>query len=87
MIGTIEKDCTTFQDTRRAAQELKREGADLILFAGGDGTARDVYAAVQDTTVTLGIPAGVKIHSAVFATTPRTAGQLVYQYFWGRPVN
>jgi predicted polyphosphate/ATP-dependent NAD kinase len=84
VIGTIEKDCTTFQDTRRAAEELKREGVDLILFAGGDGTARDVYAAVQDTVVALGIPAGVKIHSAVFATTPRTAGQLVLQYFLGK---
>jgi len=82
--GTIRKEHTTCLDTRHAAQDLKRQGADLILFAGGDGTARDVHAAVQDTVVTLGIPAGVKIHSAVYATTPRSAGRLALQYLQGQ---
>ena len=68
---------TTADDTRRIVAALAAAGVDLILFAGGVGTARDVAAALAGTRVpVLGIPAGVKIHSAVFATSPATAGDL-----------
>lgn len=76
VIGTIRPGHTTPQDTREAAREMLGRGVDLLLFAGGDGTARDVYHAVGEELPVLGIPAGVKIHSAAYATDPVSAGEL-----------
>ena len=74
---------TTWEDTERAAGLLLERGVDLLLFAGGDGTARNVCTAVGSRLVTLGIPAGVKIHSAVYAVTPRDAGELARRFLQG----
>jgi len=64
-------------DTRDAVRALVARGIDLLVFAGGDGTARDVLESIDPAVPVLGIPAGVKMHSGVFATTPEVAGELI----------
>jgi len=80
VIGSIRRGRTTGQDTKNAAEEMLGLKVDLLLFTGGDGTARDVYNVIGDKIPSLGIPAGVKMHSAVYATSPRNAGDLVARY-------
>ncbi|MBU1101245.1 MAG: ATP-NAD kinase family protein [Bacteroidetes bacterium] len=68
------------KDTMEAAKTLIQKGVDILLFAGGDGTARDIYSAIGDTCVVLGIPCGVKMHSGVYASHPITAAEIVTSY-------
>ena len=63
--------------SREAARALLDAGAQLLLFAGGDGTARDLVDAVGDAIPVLGVPAGCKMHSAVYAINPDAAGRLL----------
>ena len=71
------KDKYTSTDTEDAAKKMVEKGVELILFAGGDGTARNIYNAIGTSVPVIGIPAGVKIHSAVYASHPRAAGEVV----------
>lgn len=68
---------STAADTRVTAAALRARRVDLLLFAGGDGTARDICAEVGLDLPVLGLPAGVKMHSGVFAVTPRAAAEVV----------
>lgn len=70
-------------DTARAVEAMRSAGVDLVLFAGGDGTARDVLAALGSGIAVLGVPAGVKMHSGVFATSPEAAAETAVRFFAG----
>lgn len=73
-------------DTVAAARGLADAGASLLLFVGGDGTARDVCSAIGLRIPALGIPAGVKMYSGVFAVSPEAAADVVRQLLAGVPV-
>ncbi len=77
VVHQVENKVTTERDTELAVKALIDEGIDLLLFAGGDGTARNVCHIVDDKFPVLGIPAGCKIHSGVYAITPKAAGRVV----------
>lgn len=68
---------TEAEHSRAIVQWLLEQQVDVILFAGGDGTARDVCSVVQQQIPVIGVPAGVKIHSGVFAVTPHAAGEVL----------
>ena len=87
VIGTIDSGATTAADTERAALQLAEHNIDLLLFAGGDGTARNLCNVLDNRVPVLGIPAGVKIHSGVYALTPKAAGQLVTELVRGELVS
>lgn len=74
---------TTAEDTREAAMCMREAGVDLLLFAGGDGTARDICAAVGEAYHVLGIPAGCKIHSGVYGVTPAASGRVAARMIAG----
>ncbi|MCJ8169164.1 ATP-NAD kinase family protein [Atopomonas sediminilitoris] len=74
---------TTAADTCAAVQALQARPLALLLFAGGDGTARDVCSVAKAGLPVLGVPAGVKIQSGVYAVSPRAAGELALRLLQG----
>lgn len=80
VIGSIRKGKTTPGDTIRAATDLEKTGVDLLVFTGGDGTARNIFDAVSDRLTVIGIPGGVKIHSGVYAANPVKAARLIIDF-------
>lgn len=79
VIGEIKEELDP-KNTEEAAKKMLEEGVDLILFAGGDGTARNIFNAVGTKVPVIGIPAGVKIHSGVYANYPKAAGDVALHY-------
>ena len=73
--------------TTQLCQQMISFNVDLLVFVGGDGTARDVLAAVGQQIPVVGVPAGVKMHSGVFAVTPVAAAKVLVQMIRGELVS
>lgn len=82
VIGKIEHGKTTSLDTKQATRDFVKEGVDLAVVVGGDGTMRDVQDAIDMEVPVLGVPAGVKLHSAVFSTNPESAADTIMKFLW-----
>ncbi|MEQ3639116.1 MAG: ATP-NAD kinase family protein [Alteromonas sp.] len=78
---------TEGEDSENAAKAMVEAGVDLLLFAGGDGTARNICCVVGEAIPVLGVPAGCKIHSGVYCVSPAAAGQVVSQMIAGELVS
>jgi predicted polyphosphate/ATP-dependent NAD kinase len=76
-------DTTTREDTQNACKEFQKENVELIVFCGGDGTARDIYEVVNARTPIVGIPSGVKMHSGVFGMNPESVAEVVLAFVEG----
>jgi predicted polyphosphate/ATP-dependent NAD kinase len=85
-------DCTVFgkkkketaaEDTREIAWKIADAKVDLLVFCGGDGTARDILEAINFDIPVLGVPTGVKMHSSVFAVDPKAAAKIAIGFLWG----
>ena len=81
IIGETKK-ATTSEDTQNIANAMVESGVDLLVFCGGDGTSRDILKAVDLQVPVLGVPTGVKMHSAIFAVTPQAAARVTINYLW-----
>jgi len=74
---------TRAEDTREIAKKMAEAQVSLLVFCGGDGTARDVFNVVGTTVPVLGVPTGVKMHSAVFAVNPQAAARVALRFLEG----
>ncbi|WP_346839581.1 ATP-NAD kinase family protein [Microbulbifer sp. SAOS-129_SWC] len=87
VVGEAASEPSTPADSERAAAAIRAAGADLIVFVGGDGTARNMVNALGGECPVLGIPAGVKMHSACFAISPKAAGEVLRRLLAGELVD
>ncbi len=74
---------TNAEDTERGCRAILAQGVDVMVFCGGDGTARDVLGAVGDAVPVLGVPSGVKMFSGVFAISPEAAAEVLASFIEG----
>jgi len=87
LVGSPNATPSAAEDTCAAAQALLNADVDLIVFAGGDGTARLLADVVATRKPCLGIPSGVKMHSGAFAVVPEAAGAIIKQLLDGQLIN
>jgi predicted polyphosphate/ATP-dependent NAD kinase len=85
VVGDVGQE-TSAEDTQRIACEMVDRGVELLIFVGGDGTARDICDAVDTTVPVVAVPAGVKVFSAAFAVSARAAAQMVDAFLEGTEV-
>jgi predicted polyphosphate/ATP-dependent NAD kinase len=73
---------TTPQDTQLIAEGIVKVGVDLLVYCGGDGTTRDIQKSVDMKVPVIGVPTGVKMHSALFAVSPQAAARVATKFLW-----
>ena len=89
-VGALTNQVTTAKDTERLAKQLAEAQLDLLLFVGGDGTARNIVNGLRNDypqQLVLGIPAGVKMHSGVYTVSPQAALRLILPIIHHEPVS
>ena len=75
---------TTAETTRDAVKTLCEAGIELLLYAGGDGTTRDIIEALTESELpVIGVPGGVKMHSGCFAASPNSAAEVLISWLEG----
>ena len=74
---------TSAEDTKRFVGEIMKEGVDILVFVGGDGTSRDVFDVVGSKKPVLGVPSGVKMFGSVFAVSAEAAAEVVDAFVGG----
>jgi predicted polyphosphate/ATP-dependent NAD kinase len=82
IIGEI-KEQTTAEETKNIAQLMMDKNIELLIFCGGDGTARDIYDTIDLKIPVIAIPSGVKMFSSVFALNPKAAAKMLDTFIKG----
>ncbi len=82
VLGERKKE-TTAEDTREIARKIADAKADLLVFCGGDGTARNILEEIKMDIPVLGVPTGVKMHSSVFAVDTKATAKIAIRFLWG----
>lgn len=77
VVGSLSSESTLAVDTKRIVKEMVNKGIDLLVFVGGDGTARNIYDVINLETPVIGVPSGVKMFSSVFAVNARAAAEVL----------
>lgn len=76
VVGEIKEE-TQSTDTKRIAKDMLVKGINVLVFVGGDGTARDILDVVGMDTPVIAIPSGVKMFSSVFALSTHAAAEMI----------
>jgi|TARA_B110000444_G_scaffold53082_1_gene48992 predicted polyphosphate/ATP-dependent NAD kinase len=78
---------TTSSDTSELVISLIKSNIDLLVYAGGDGTTRDIISVLESQGKSeipvIGIPCGVKMHSGCFASSPKAGAEVLSAWLNG----